>query len=670
MSKAEYDFYNPRAGHICNICGRSAFIPFRDINNIPHEIEPICPNCGSYSRTRVVKLFIDRLVKLDKNCKIMHFAPEPGLYDWLESAAGENYEAYDLNPRHKNTRRIDLNYDLENFASNSYDLILHLHVFEHIPCNYAYLLYHIHRLLKRDGLHICCIPVCDGYYHENCDPELPGEYKETNFGQFDHIRKFGKEDIQEQLGKIIKLPRQYDLTDYFSKDELLRYAIRPDAWKGWSFNTILRLAKEDYILNSLGLSDADKSLPLKSRRQPKSVGPKFSVVERGFSNSKRLIRFIRKVLQRFKGKLLRHSKSEQPLILGEVSEIIKSEQVLSQGEISKFLKSKPPVFLPECLIPLYDLSDVSLDLTGILSAGYNDETIKLYMSDLYASETGVSSQAYDNIAMYQQIFTAALSQLRSANPSNAIEFGCGYGSATYAMAKIFPDMRILATELSLPMLQRHKAKGQADFPADKNIIRCQVNADESIFKEASCDLVFGTAILHHVLEPLKMIENIGKILRPNGIAIFCEPFEAGYGLLKLAYKLLLMLNKKGITKLDKKQKDYLARSIYIWDSMVFLPRSDGFFVGNDDKWLFPYNFFDDTARRAGFDIILKQPAFSASGMFKSIMNYHSTGNGVSLPPEAQELIALWDSAFTPAQLEAMPHDGVLIMQKSSANNGV
>jgi len=328
------------------------------------------------------------------------------------------------------------------------------------------------------------------------------------------------------------------------------------------------------------------------------------------------------------------------------------------------------VTLPECLHPLYDLAERNAALSGILTAGYTDETISSYMSEYYASETGVITQTYDMVAEYQRVFSVALSQLHPITPRNALEFGCGYGSATYAMAEIFPDMRIVATELSLQMLIRHKIEGMRFPAANKKIIRCQLNADDAMFTTESFDVVFGSAILHHTLDPLKIIEEAGRILRPDGVAIFCEPFEPGYGFLKLAYKLLVLLAEKRITRLDRKQKAYLVNAINHWDSMVFLPRSDTFFTNIDDKWIFPYAFFDDTAKRAGFDIVLKQPIVPAvkDRYIKTLFDVHTTGNGVVLPREADELVALMDSIFTTEQLQTMPHDGVLILQKTASRD--
>ena len=41
------------------------------------------------------------------------------------------------------------------------------------------------------------------------------------------------------------------------------------------------------------------------------------------------------------------------------------------------------------------------------------------------------------------------------------------------------------------------------------------------------DLAVGAAILHHILDPAKVLASCHRALKPGGWAIFFEPFEAG-----------------------------------------------------------------------------------------------------------------------------------------------
>ena len=143
----------------CNICGCKIFL---DMNN---RKGVRCKDCGSLERTRLVWMYIQKL-NVDSSWKVLHLAPERALYGVLSNLIdNENYTVADISPERypfaKNCQRIDL-CELDEYSSSTYDLILHLHVLEHIPCNIAYPLFHLHRMLKEHGRHLCVIPFMNG----------------------------------------------------------------------------------------------------------------------------------------------------------------------------------------------------------------------------------------------------------------------------------------------------------------------------------------------------------------------------------------------------------------------------------------------------------------------------------------------------------------------------
>lgn len=233
-------------GKICNICFNGTFGP---LGNRPNAR---CLACDSLERTRLMWLYVQQYSTLDCTTKVLHFAPERGIYSALmKHIKAENYIGSDISCEQydfvENFKNIDLTRDLECFEDNEFDLILHSHVFEHIPCNVAYILYHIHRILKPSGKHICVIPFMGGAYDECFDDLLPGEAT-RRFGQSDHVRRFGTRHIESSLGCIIKLPETVDAEAEFGRECLTRYNIPPSCWTGFHPSTVLCLEKRDYRL--------------------------------------------------------------------------------------------------------------------------------------------------------------------------------------------------------------------------------------------------------------------------------------------------------------------------------------------------------------------------------------------------------------------------------------
>jgi phosphoglycolate phosphatase len=182
--------------------------------------------------------------------RVLHFAPERGLAERLRDIVGAaNYEAYDLHPESygSGTQRFDLCRQAHELPSARYDLIVHSHVLEHLPCNYSAVLFHLHRALASDGLHVCCVPFLEGHYEEQ-GGRLSNAERKRRFGQEDHVRRFGAADVADTLGMVVRLPSAYDLTGLFPVEALQRANIPDYARSGYSPHSVLVLCKEDLLL--------------------------------------------------------------------------------------------------------------------------------------------------------------------------------------------------------------------------------------------------------------------------------------------------------------------------------------------------------------------------------------------------------------------------------------
>lgn len=231
----------------CNLCGGTTF---EDWKNRPKSL---CSQCHSQERTRVLKLYLDKL-DLGPESKILHIAPERSLAAYLTArvGSGDGYDAVDINPKRysfANARKLDLVTDAEGLPSEYYDLILHVHVIEHLPCDDTSVLFHLHRALKPTGLHLCSIPILKGRYAAEFTPMSP-ERALKEFGHKEHVRRFGRDDIHRTLGMIFELPAEYDLETEFDVATLDRFNVPAFARKGWSPHTVLAWRKDQIKLRS------------------------------------------------------------------------------------------------------------------------------------------------------------------------------------------------------------------------------------------------------------------------------------------------------------------------------------------------------------------------------------------------------------------------------------
>src|SRR3954447_6422448 len=150
--------------HECPCCG-STFARF-----IPRDESLLCPRCRSRERQRVLWLYLrDELHIESATARVLHFAPEPALYDRLHTIPTVRYETADLQPGPLVDRTLDIQ-QLPH-GDHELDLILCSHVLEHVPDD-VQAVRELARVLKPDGVALIQIPVDDRLEKTFEDPSI------------------------------------------------------------------------------------------------------------------------------------------------------------------------------------------------------------------------------------------------------------------------------------------------------------------------------------------------------------------------------------------------------------------------------------------------------------------------------------------------------------------
>ncbi|WP_170990159.1 FkbM family methyltransferase [Aquamicrobium sp. LC103] len=200
-------------------------------------------------RTRIFQLILDEENILRRGQQVFHLAPEAGLGRNIKKIVGSGYNAYDLNPKmypdDLNVQSFDLVTDAEKLPTENFDLILHCHVMEHVPCDITSVMWHLHRALKPEGKHIFCVPIMPGNYAADFG-SLSREERTARFGQFDHVRRYGPKDFDRVLGMAFNL-RPYKLHGAML-EKMARHNIPEGSASKLDSNTFFILEKDDLKL--------------------------------------------------------------------------------------------------------------------------------------------------------------------------------------------------------------------------------------------------------------------------------------------------------------------------------------------------------------------------------------------------------------------------------------
>ncbi|MET0447396.1 MAG: class I SAM-dependent methyltransferase, partial [Aeromicrobium sp.] len=118
--------------------------------------------------------------------------------------------------------------------------------------------------------------------------------------------------------------------------------------------------------------------------------------------------------------------------------------------------------------------------------------------------------------------------------SAALDFGCGAGRLTQALARRFD--RADGVDIAASMI----ALAEEHNPdSSRAVFHLNERADLSLFEDASFDLVLSVVVLQHMNNSLKesYLREFFRVLRPGGVALFTVPSHADLSVSGLARRM-------------------------------------------------------------------------------------------------------------------------------------
>lgn len=183
--------------------------------------------------------------------------------------------------------------------------------------------------------------------------------------------------------------------------------------------------------------------------------------------------------------------------------------------------------------------------------------------------------------------------------SEMLDYGCGIGSSIEKVIKFKPK-KITGIDISEVSIKKaiNKAK-----ELEIDVEYCVDNCEKTKFKNSSFDIVYGMGILHH-LQIDKCLDEIHRLLKPNGTLVFIEPLGTN-PLINLYRKFTPNSRSKDEHPLIAKDFNYINKKFnktniqyYGFLTLVFFPfykhpNKSVFFkiLAGLDQFLFKLSFF-------------------------------------------------------------------------------
>lgn len=161
-----------------------------------------CPVCHGCDRTRLIMLYLEAVAGVGSGpCRVLHVAPDYGLFLWLMRQPGVDYTGADIDPgRYRHIRNFH-GADLTDtpFADNTFDIVICSHVLEHVPDD-AGAFREISRILRPGGRALLLVPFALDGHGTDEDPALQDPAaRDHRFGQWDHVRLYDRGDFLARM---------------------------------------------------------------------------------------------------------------------------------------------------------------------------------------------------------------------------------------------------------------------------------------------------------------------------------------------------------------------------------------------------------------------------------------------------------------------------------------
>jgi len=129
------------------------------------------------------------------------------------------------------------------------------------------------------------------------------------------------------------------------------------------------------------------------------------------------------------------------------------------------------------------------------------------------------TRAYEWVAMLPPMrllrWFVARRAVGMAGRGEAVDLGCGPGHLVIELARRSPGLRVTGIDLSDEMLVQGQDNAHRAGLADRVSFR-RGDARQIPFPDASLDLVVSTLSLHHWSDPVAVLDEIARVLRPGG----------------------------------------------------------------------------------------------------------------------------------------------------------
>jgi len=155
---------------------------------------------------------------------------------------------------------------------------------------------------------------------------------------------------------------------------------------------------------------------------------------------------------------------------------------------------------------------------------------------------------------------------RGFKSGHILDSGCGPGFMLIEILKLFPDAHGMGIDLAEPLLEVGRKAAAAEGLADRVKFEL-VDVENLPYDDNSFDAVVSTNMLHIVENPVKQLDEIERVLKPDGLCFIADIKRSWFiGLFEKVSKSAFTQKEAGeIIAQSKIRRGKLANGFIWWE---------------------------------------------------------------------------------------------------------
>ena len=138
--------------------------------------------------------------------------------------------------------------------------------------------------------------------------------------------------------------------------------------------------------------------------------------------------------------------------------------------------------------------------------------------------------------------------------STVLDVGCGVGAMTYQLAKRYPDIRLVGVDLQIAALRTAKSSHAVAMYAQTDAVRLP-------FADGTFDGVHGSWVLEHTPNPLQVIQEVHRVLKPGGQCCFIEVDNSSFKIVPAYPEVITVMNALNRKQVEGQGDPYIGQKL-------------------------------------------------------------------------------------------------------------